>query len=309
MTDDGSRFANAPADRQRRGMRLGPLALAIILGAAPAAAAPHRIVSLNLCADQYLIALADPGQIAALTQFSRDPAMSAEAGKAARLPFSRGTAEEVMALDPDLVLTTPYRRMDTLEAAGKHYPTIRLDPADSYAAIRDQTRALAHAIGHPERGEALVRRMDAALARLPREAGRGRVAAYYQRRGYLTGRGTLIDDLMARAGLVNLAARLGRPALSRLSLEELVAARPDFLIVETDSVHVTDQGTEMLQHPALRRIPRLYLPQAWTVCGGPAYVLAAASLIRQLDAAGARTPPRPAPSRRNGTGASPASSR
>jgi iron complex transport system substrate-binding protein len=45
---------------------------------------------------------------------------------------------------------------------------------------------------------------------------------------------------------------------------------------------VIDQGTEMLHHPLLRTIPRIDIPQAWTVCGGPAYVLAARSLARQL---------------------------
>jgi iron complex transport system substrate-binding protein len=40
----------------------------------------------------------------------------------------------------------------------------------------------------------------------------------------------------------------------------------------------------MLQHPALRHIPRIVLPQAWTVCGGPAYVDAARSLNAQLAA-------------------------
>jgi iron complex transport system substrate-binding protein len=40
----------------------------------------------------------------------------------------------------------------------------------------------------------------------------------------------------------------------------------------------------MLHHPALRDIPRLRLPQAWTVCGGPAYVQAAQSLVAQIEA-------------------------
>ena len=35
---------------------------------------------------------------------------------------------------------------------------------------------------------------------------------------------------------------------------------------------------------ALRDIPRIRLPQAWTVCGGPAYVAAARSLVRQVAA-------------------------
>ena len=87
---------------------------------------------------------------------------------------------------------------------------------------------------------------------------------------------------MRRAGLVNLAGKLGKPPLSRLSIEELVAARPDFIIVDSEADRVGDQGTEMLHHPALKDIPRIRLPQAWTVCGGPAYVQAARSLAVQV---------------------------
>ncbi len=247
-------------------------------------AKPHRIVSLNLCADQYLIALADPGQITALTRFSRDPAMSAAADAAQRLPQTKGNAEDVVALDPDLVIASPGRRSATMSAlARQHYPTLELKSAKSYADIVAQVREVAAAVGHPERGEALIRRMDAELATLPRRHKRG-VAAYYQRRGFLTGTGTLIDDLMKRVGLANLAGKIGKPVLSRLTIEQLIVARPDYLLVETATDHVTDQGTEMLHHPALAGIPRLKLPQAWTVCGGPAYVRAAQSLSQQLNA-------------------------
>lgn len=257
------------------------LALAAI-GTAGTAAPPRRIVSLNLCADQYLLALADPGQIAALTQYARDPAMSAGAAAARRLPQGRGTAEEVVALEPDLVLASPKRRAATRTAiAGRHYRTLNLSPATDYPAIVARVREVAAAVGHPDRGEALIRRMDAALARLPAPRPHG-LAAYYQRRGYVSGTGTLIDDLMKRVSLTNLAGRLGRTAVSQLSLEQLVAARPDYLLVESDGQGATDQGSEMLHHPILAGIPRLRLPQAWTVCGGPAYVLAAQSLAAQL---------------------------
>jgi iron complex transport system substrate-binding protein len=259
--------------------------LPIAATAAPAASGgtpPHRIVSLNLCADQYLLALADPGQIAAHTQFARDPEMSAAPAAARGVPTSKGTAEDVVALDPDLVITTPGRRVDTMAAlAGQHYRTLELPEADSYADIVTQIRTVAAAVGHRDRGEALIARMNAALAHLPKPAPHG-IAAYYQRRGYLTGTGTLVDDLMKRVGLTNLAGKLGRPALSQLSLEQIVAAHPDYLIVEQSTDHVTDLGTEMLHHPALAGIPRLELPQAWTVCGGPSYVLAAQSLSNQL---------------------------
>lgn len=245
-------------------------------------AAPRRIVSFNMCADQYLLALADPGQIAGLTRNATNRELSAAADKVGRIHIMSSAAEEVMAIGPDLIVGAPARRDGMMEAlAGRNYRTVPLDSAESYADIVAQIRTVAAAVGHVGRGEALIARMDRALAALPR-AGGGRVAAYYQRRGFLTGTGTLIDELMTRVGLVNLAGRLGKPVLSQMGLEELMVARPDYLIVESATDHVTDQGTEMLHHPLLRHIPRLRIPQAWTVCGGPAYVLAAQSLVRQL---------------------------
>ena len=279
-----------------RRRRLLTILIIAAAGASAAAAAPRppaRIVSLNLCADQYLLALADPAQIVALTRFARDPNMSAAANAARTIPVSRGSAEDVLTLRPDLVISSPFRRQTVAAVlAGRNVATLDLPPADSYTAIVTQVRQVAAAIGHPDRGETLIRRMDTALARLPRAPGGGRTAAYYQRRGFLTGTGTLVDELMQRLGLANLATRLGKPALSQLSLEQMALARPDYLIVESATDRVTDQGTEMLHHPILDGIPRLRIPEAWTVCGGPAYVLAAQSLAAQL-----RTP-RPAGPRR-----------
>jgi iron complex transport system substrate-binding protein len=255
------------------------------LAATAAAAPPKRIVSLNLCADQYVLALADRNQIAALTRYARDPRMSAAAGAAAGIRMSSGSAEEVLALQPDLVIAAPGHKIGALAALeGEHYRRVELTSAESYADIVAQIRKIAVAVGHPDRGEALIGAMNAALATLPRPAQHGAVAAYYQRRGYLTGTGTLVDDLMHRVGLVNLAGKLGKPVLSQVSIEEMVVAHPDYLIVESDAERVTDQGTELLQHPALGDIKRLSLPQAWTVCGGPAYVLAARSLAAQMAA-------------------------
>lgn len=264
-------------------MRRLLLALPLLLTGAAPAARPQRIVSLNLCADQYLLALADRGQIAALTQFATDPQMSAAAGQARGIRATRGSAEDVLALRPDLVLASPWQDkmvMSHLEARG--VPVVALAPAADRAAIEAQVAQVARAIGHPARGTALVAAIDRALARVPRDAGRGRTAAYYQRRGFMTGTGTLVDDLMRRVGLRNLATRLGKPALARVGLEEMALARPDYLIVETDAERIADQGTEMLHHPLLRGIKRLRLPQAWTVCGGPAYVKAAVSLAAQM---------------------------
>lgn len=248
----------------------------------PSAGKPKRIVSINLCADQLVLALADRGQIAGLTRNATDAEMSGEAAKAHGLPILKNSAEQILAIDPDLIVGMPASRSAPMRALrGHRYNLLDLATANTVDEIYATIRQTAVAVGHPERGDALVARMQAQLAAIDRP-GRGKVAAYYQRRGFMTGTGTLIDDLMQRMGLVNLAAKLGRPPLSQLSLEEMVAARPDYLIVESATDTVADQGTEMLHHPALAGIPRISIPQAWTVCGSPAYVDAARGMAQQL---------------------------
>lgn len=251
---------------------------------AKAPAVPQRIISINLCADQLVLALADRRQIAGLTKNATDVEMSGEAAKARGLPLLSNSAEQILTIDPDLIVGMPASRSAAMAALpDQHYPLLDLETADRLDQIHASIRRTAAAVGHPERGAALIARMERELAGLPRP-GKGRVAAYYQRRGYMTGTGTLIDELMTRVGLVNLAARLGRPPLSQLSLEEMVAAQPDFLIVESATDKVTDQGSEMLHHPALKGIPRISVPQAWTVCGSPAYTQAAHSMAAQIAA-------------------------
>jgi len=251
--------------------------LALATGANPVAGAapgrPHRIVSLNACADDYLIALADKSQVAALTRFARDPSFSVYADRAKAYPFTKGDAEAVLALHPDLVIASPYRRADALALLQGRAPILDLKSTDSFADVVDETRAVAAAIGQPARGETLIRAMQArvdAAGRLPA----GGVAAHYQRGGFITGPGTLMDDLMTRAGLINLARRKGG-ALGQMSLEQIVYAHPDFLIFTDGASAGQDEGSLSLDHPALARaIPparRLHIPSAMTVCGGPSY--------------------------------------
>jgi len=256
------------------------LSLALALAVPAHAAPPRHIVSLNLCADQLLVALADPAQIAGLTRLSHMPDMSPIAAQAAHYPAVGSSAEALLAAAPDLLLTGWPGQSDAALRAGLVSRVLVVPPAKSYADIVAHVRLVADAVGHPERGERLIRRMDTALAAIP-QTGRSRVAADYQRRGYLSGTGTLMDDMMRRVGLVNLTTRLNLPALANLPLEQLVAHRPDFLI--TSGARPRDLGGTMLAHPAIAAIPRLYLPGSLADCGGPSYPRAIRLLSDQLD--------------------------
>lgn len=257
-----------------------PLPSTRAMSATPAM--PQRIVSMNLCTDQLVLALADRQQIAGLTRNATDPGMSDQAAAAQGLPVLRNSAEQILAINPDLVVGMPASGSAVLAAvAPQRYPLLDLETANRLDQIYRTIDETAAAVGHPVRGAALIAGMKRDFATLPRP-GRGRIAAYYQRRGYMTGTETLVDDMMTRVGLTNLAKTLGKPPLSQLSLEEMVAARPDFLIVERATNVVDDQGSEMLHHPALSDIPRIVVHEAWTVCGSPAYTRAARSIAAQI---------------------------
>jgi iron complex transport system substrate-binding protein len=243
---------------------------------------PQRVVSLNLCADQLLVGLADKDQIAGLTRNVNDPEMSAVAAQIVGLPILGNASEEILDIHPDLVIGMPTRRSAALGALqDQDYPALDLKTARNLDDIYASITATAKALGHADRAKKMVADMQRDLADIG-TVGQGRVAAYYQRRGFMTGTGTLIDDMMIRSDLVNLAAKLGKPSLAQVSLEEMVDAKPDFIIMESSTAAVSDQGSEMLHHPALAGIPRIYLPQAWTVCGSPAYVQAARTLAEQI---------------------------
>jgi iron complex transport system substrate-binding protein len=58
--------------------------------ASTAAAAPVRIVSLNLCADEMVLRLAVPGTVKSVTWLARDPALSKLRGWRKPCPSTEG---------------------------------------------------------------------------------------------------------------------------------------------------------------------------------------------------------------------------
>src|SRR5690606_40178738 len=126
-------------------------AISVVQASQPAEQRPERIVSLHLCADQYLLSLADPEQIVALGPYAHNADISFQAERARHWPSLEATAEEVLALKPDLVLAAAFTNPSTLEALRRlGHRVMRLQHVQT---IKDQRRQImedAAAIGHPE---------------------------------------------------------------------------------------------------------------------------------------------------------------
>lgn len=264
------------------------LAAAVPAPAVPAPAPPPavpRVLSLNLCTDQLLIALAAPGQIEAVTRGAADCRLSVACAQAARLPQVRGTAEEVVLRRPGLVIGGRYTAGPAIAAARRlGIPTLVLDPATSLADIETQIAAVADAIGRPAQGRALIEAFAARLAALPPPPPRRPLAAIYQANGFTVGAGSLPGDVLRRAGLANLAEQDGIDRYGVLPLEVLVWRRPDLLITD-EAGGGPSRATALLDHPVLGAAfagRRVRIPARLWLCGLPQTLDAVERLARAV---------------------------
>lgn len=261
----------------------------------PRSGHPLRVMSINQCTDQLVLALLPPSQIASVTWLSRDPAGSVMAAAAQRVPVNHGTVEDVIRQRPDLVaagsFTTPATRA-MLKRLG--YPLIEVESADTFDQIRAITRQVATAVDAVPRSEALIARMDAQLAVLAHDPGpRLRVAAW-DGAGFGAAKGSLYDAVLSAAGADNIAA-LGRGS-GPPDAEALLAAAPSLLVAGLPAFHRPGLRDNLARHRVVRRFwgrdRTVTISPASYVCGTPMVAEAIAALRGQLRraAAAARTP-------------------
>jgi len=241
------------------------------VGAAP----PQRIVSINICGDLLALSLAPRAHIASVTFLAADPIMSPIAHRAAGVTQNYGRAEEVLALNPDLVLAGRYTARATVNLLKRlGYEVLEFDIAESLDDARAQIRRAAAAMGVPAAGEEMIATLEGRIEIATAGQGASRpLAVVYGPNGFTLGPRSLSGSLVEIAGFDNLAEQAGIIRVGQLPLEQLLLAKPDVLLVETESLHAPSMATQILSHPALRdlrdRITVVEIPRPLWSCPGP----------------------------------------
>ena len=256
--------------------------------AAPLAAAPQRVVSVNLCTDQLAMLLAAPGQLVSVSHLAADPRASVMAREAAGFRLNRGSAEDVYLMRPDLVLAGNYTTRFTVDLLRRlGIEVLELPPATRLSDVPDQLRAVGRALGREREAEARVAKFNEDLARLSAPSPRQPRAASYGPNGYTSGMRTMTDELFTAAGLRNIANDLGLEGGGMLAMERLVMAAPD-LLVTSKTYAAASRAEELLAHPALApllsRAGRAVMSDADWVCGLPQILNALSGLVQARDA-------------------------
>lgn len=232
--------------------------------------APQRIISLDYCADQYVLRFADRGGIIALSP-DADKYFSFMREEAQGIPQVRPRSADVLALEPDLVVRSyggGPQVAGFLERAGVE--VIQIGYPGSIAEVRDEVTRLGTALGKAEEAKALVVEMDQRLDALKPSAGAAPKALYMAQGGVTSGKGTLVHELMLAAGLDNFQQR---PGWNPIPLERLAYERPDMIVAaffenEAADTHNWGAARHPIAQAQLNELPVASLEGAWTACGG-----------------------------------------
>lgn len=219
-----------------------------------AVAAPQRVVSTNVCGDEYAFRLLPRAHIAALSFEAGDraPVVSTIADKVAGIPQIHPSVETVLKFKPDLVImqtgTLPRLRL-ALDRLG--VPVLELPYDNALADVRRTARMMGDKLGARAAAEALLRTMDARLVVARARAVHPPIRTLiFEPNGYATS-GGLTDELMTLAGLTDVSAGFAVTRSGRIPVEEVVARAPELMILSSERHRPTAQADLVLHHPAL----------------------------------------------------------
>ncbi|RVQ69736.1 iron ABC transporter substrate-binding protein [Croceicoccus ponticola] len=234
------------------------------------------IVSLNPCADAILAGIS-PSHLIAVSHYSHDPRSSSMDVATARLfPAISDSAEEIAAFAPDVVVAGTFLPPATEQALARMgFRVVKTGSIASVDDARAQVRALAALTRQEAAGEAMIARMDRALATAAPLPGDTVVPAMiWQGGGIVPGEETLISDLLVRTGFRNFSAGRGLGQGAIVPLEDVLADPPRVLMVAGDG--------RMMEHPSLAALAsgtrRVAFDPRLTFCGGPTIEKAALRL-------------------------------
>jgi iron complex transport system substrate-binding protein len=174
------------------------------------------VVSVTVGTDELLLALAESGQVAAISHLATEKEFSAVAEEAKRYPkVPRGDAEAILKFNPTLVLAANYsppelialvRRFGVRVIVFDHYNTLE----ESYANLRLLARELGGEA--PARAERIVADCEARVHALATKlAGVKPVRVIAPSTyGMMAGAQTTFQDKCDHAGAINLATTLGK---------------------------------------------------------------------------------------------------
>jgi iron complex transport system substrate-binding protein len=210
------------------------LLMLLLLPALLWSGAPRRVVSQTVGTDDLLLALAAPGQIAALSHLARDERYSPSFQAARQVAcLTNGEAEDILSYNPDLVLVASYTQVEVVNLLRR--AKVNLLIIEKFETLEDlyaNTRRIGKALDREARAEALIAQWQQRVAALRRRLQgvkpvRVLAVGLYP---FTAGAETSFQDLCEHAGAINVAAEAGLKGHVPTPGEQVLSWRTDVLV-------------------------------------------------------------------------------
>lgn len=238
-----------------------------------------KVVSINLCTDQLLYLLEDKENIASVSFLSIDPDYSYLAEEMKEFHINSANVEEIIPLQPDLILAVNYTSIHTVHfLRNLDFNIVQIDIPYDMQHIEDGIIQVGKLLNKTAKAQQILdnmrQRRNVVQLRVANK--KKPLAIILAPNGYTHGKGSMKGDLLELAGYRNLAAEAGIQGSGNINLETLVKAQPDYLIIEDSTSNNNSMAQRFLKHPALKNglpnMQRIYVnPNLWT-CGGPSMI-------------------------------------
>ncbi|MDI7774354.1 iron ABC transporter substrate-binding protein [Asticcacaulis sp. EMRT-3] len=225
------------------------------------------VVSLDECADQYVLGLVERNRILALSDHVRfgDSYFRDRAGNMRRI---KPRLESVLALDPDIVVRTwggDFRLIQALQRRG--IKVININDVNSYVQAKDELFRVGKALDAEAGARIEAHNFDEAFSEI-KPVGRGRSVLYYTPSGTSAGPDTMTGDMLLKLGFRLETQDKGYFALSP---EVLLGMKPDVFALGFYNDRYAMRrvpGRQPLVRALIARTPHFTLPARALSCGG-----------------------------------------
>ena len=220
----------------------------------------RRILAVSPALQEIVLALAPPEQIVAVSASSKNspiPEVAQAARAVAGEVSERPSTEEMLALDPDIVLMpVVFSRAQADLLADMKVNVVPLGIPNSYEELKARIMLIADALGLSDKGRALTTTMDQKIAMVHEKNQRIRrpkLVIAYSLNGAFGRKNGSFDNICKEAGAVNGGGVLNLKQGEHLSKEQVVALNPDVILcgraIEGSALH-----QEILRDPAFQEV-------------------------------------------------------
>lgn len=259
---------------------------------------PDRIVSTSLAVDEYLVNLTDLKNIAGVTAISADPGISNVAGQTdeVEFKFESVTTEQVLALEPDLVIVPSYvspEVLNQLDDAG--ITTYQIEDSSTFEGVIGAVEVLGQLLDEEDNANKLIEDFNKRMEAIEK-ADKGvaeRVLYYTEYLSSVTDK-TTIGEMITLAGGVNVVSEAGitgddYPDYPNVSKEVLVDLNPEVIFTTAWDPTGAEPAfvTEWKNDPALANVDaiknnRVYVLDSANVTNASHYVIEGAEEMFEI---------------------------